>query len=226
MADIQIKAAPRQALRKKARFLRREGLLPGNVYGQGEPSLEVQVSTQELSDLLRHGARNQLLDLVIEGESAQGGSQSVVIRDVHRDPVSRRYLHVDFLRVSLTETMTATVPLTFVGESAAVKDLGGVFVQSLNAVTVSALPSDVPQHIEVDLAFFQELDATLHVSDLAAPPNTQFVTDGATLVAKVALPKLRAEDEEVVAEEAAAEEAAEQPAAGAPEPAGAEASED
>lgn len=200
MADIQLKAAPRQVMRKKARFLRREGLLPANVYGQGGPSLAVQVSTQELSDLLRHGARNRLLDLVIEGERA---SQSVVIRDVHRDPVSRHYLHVDFLRVSLTETMTANVALTFVGESGAVKDQGGVFVQNLNALTVSALPSDLPQHIEVDLAFFKQLEDTMHVSDLVVPANVEIVSDPSAVVGKVAAPKLRAEAGEEGAEEAA-----------------------
>jgi large subunit ribosomal protein L25 len=114
-------------------------------------------------------------------------------------------LHVDFLRVSMTETMTATVPLVFIGESPAIKDLGGTLVQGLDHVVVSALPGDIPQHIEVDLAQFGELEVTLHVADLPPIANVAIVTDGGQMVAKVASPRVQVEEE--AAEAAAPAEA-------------------
>ncbi len=205
MGDVQLTVAPRELRGKRVRFLRREGWLPANIYGQGEPSVAVQVMAQDIGDLLRHGGGNQLCDLVVDGKPMP---HPVVIRRVQRDPVTRGFLHVDFLRVSLTAAMTATVPLVFVGESPAIKNEGGTLVQSLNAVTVSALPGNVPQQIEVDLAFFNEMETTLHVSDLVAPPKVEIVADGATAVAKVAAPRLREEAEEEAAAVAVAREGA------------------
>ena len=197
MADITLSAAPRQMVGKKTRFLRREGLLPANIFGLGQESQSVQVQEHDLRDLLRHGGRNQLIDLTVEGEKKP---VSAMIRGVQRDPVSRQLLHVDFIRVSLTTTIVASVPLVFVGDSPGVKMYAGVLVHNMDSVQVRALPSEMPHQIEVDVSVLTELDQTLHVRDILAG-GIDIATDPDSLVVKVEPPRLQAE---VAAEEGAA----------------------
>lgn len=203
MADAQLNAEPRELRGKKVRFLRRQGLLPANLYGRREESVAVQIPTHELIELVRHGGARHYFDLAVTGQS----TQPVVIQRIDRDPVSRQVLHVDFLRVSLTEVITVTVALTFVGEAPAVRDQGGVVIHGLNSVTVSALPGDVPDSFEIDLSSLAEIDAALHVSDLRPPNGVTILTDPTQLVAKVEAPRLAAEEEEAAVAEEGAEAA-------------------
>ncbi|MSQ61808.1 MAG: 50S ribosomal protein L25 [Dehalococcoidia bacterium] len=210
MAAVTLSAAPRQMLGKKARFLRRAGLLPANIFGLGQESQSVQVQDHDLRELLRHGGRNQLIDLTVEGEKTP---VSAMIRGVQRNPVSRQLMHVDFIRVSLTTAINASVPLVFVGESLGVKMFGGVLVHNMDSVQVRALPANMPQHVEVDISVLAELDQTLHVRDLSAGSDVEIVSDPDALVAKVEPPRLAVEGEgeeapaavAVVGEEATAE---------------------
>jgi len=127
----------------------------------------------------------------------------VIIRHVQRHPISYEILHVDFYQVSLTEEMTVDVPLVFVGEAPAVKTLGAVLIQSVDAVTVKCLQQDIPREIEVDISGLEEMGDTLHVSDLQLPLRVHLLTDPELVVAKAAAPAV--EVEEVTAEEAAVE---------------------
>lgn len=209
MAELKLKAAPREVLGKRVRGLRKGGLLPGNLYGQGLDSQALQMPAHEVSALFRKGGRTGLIDLSIDGQSEE---RPVVVRAVQRSPVTREILHVDFMQVSLTEKISTTVRLVFVGESPAVKTHGGVFVQSLDQVQISALPTNLPQSIEVDLGTLTELEQALHVRDLKVPPEVTITLDPETLVAKVGAPKLRAEveaEEAELAAELAEEEATE-----------------
>ena len=192
MADVTLSAAPRQMLGKKARFLRREGLLPANIFGLGQESQSVQVKDHDLRELLRHGGRNQLIDLAVEGDTTP---VSAMIRGVQRNPVSRQLVHVDFIRVSLTMAINASVSLVFVGESLGVKMFGGVLVRNMDSVQVRALPANMPQHVEVDVSVLAELDQTLHVRHLSARSDVEIVSDPDALVAKVEPPRLQVEGE-------------------------------
>jgi len=213
MADIELSVKPRRVLGKKVAALRRQGITPANVYGRNLESKAVEVETVVLTHLLRSGGRNVIIDLHIEGEDSL---RPVMLRAVQREPATSRLLHVDFYQVSLTQKMRTEVPLILVGDAPAVAEFGGILLQSLDNITVEALPADIPAHVEVDVSTLTRLDDAVHVRELPIDPTKVHVmTDLELVVAKVAAPRLvAAEEEEAVAAEAAAEgvEAAEEEA--------------
>jgi large subunit ribosomal protein L25 len=212
MAGNELQVRPRQIIGKKVARLRRDGVTPANVYGHRIESKAVQANTIELSHLLRSMGRNALISLKIEDERAP---RTVMIRDVARDPLSGRIHHVDFYQVNLTEKMKAEVPVILAGTSEAVTTFGGVLMQMVDVIHVEALPADLPSEYTVDVGQITELEQAIHVRDLHIDGGKVTVlSDPDVVVAKVAAPRLAAEEEEV---EAAPEEAAEAAGEAAPE---------
>lgn len=208
MADIQLSVKPRGVLGKKVAALRRQGVTPANVYGRNLESKAVEVETVVLTHLLRSAGRNVIIELHIEGEDSP---RPVMLRAVQREPATSRLLHVDFYQVLLTQKMRAEVPLILVGEAPAVAEFDGVLLQSVDSITVEALPSDIPAHVEVDVSTLARFDDAVHVRELPIDTTKVHVmTDAELVVAKVAAPRLAAAEE---AEEVAAEAAAEAVAA-------------
>jgi large subunit ribosomal protein L25 len=114
-----------------------------------------------------------------------GGEQPALIHDVTRSTLSGQLLHVDFLRVSLTEKVHAEVPVHFVGESPAVKG-GGVLVHAKSEINVEAFPQDIPHNIEVDLSSLLEIDDSIYVRDLKVDTSkVEIMDDGDELVVRV-----------------------------------------
>ncbi|MCJ7831281.1 MAG: 50S ribosomal protein L25 [Dehalococcoidia bacterium] len=222
MNQLELSVAPRSVLGKRVRALRRGGLTPANVYGHGVESRALQIETVTLVRTLRALERNAILSLCIEGEKAP---RPVMVRDIQRNPVSDRILHVDFYQVSLTEKMRADVPLLLTGKAPAVDDFGGILLQSLESISVEALPADMPSHVEVDISVLSELDSSLHVKDLVLDPKLHVMTDLDVVIARVASPRTGVEAaiaEEEAAADAEREEAVVEEEAGAAAPAPAE----
>lgn len=214
MAEAALQVDPRSTRGKKLKALRREGVLPANIYGRGIDSVAVQAPKHAVQQLLRTTGRNVVIDLHVNGE---GKPRPVLLRSLARNPVTGDVLHLDFQQVSLTEKMHADVPLVLVGEPPAVSVFGGILLQSLDHLVMLALPDDLPSLIEVDVSNLTELESSIHVRDLTLPPNVEVVTDIEQVVAKVAAPRVAEKEEEaaVEGEEAAAPaaEGAEAPAA-------------
>ena len=202
MAGVHLVVDSRIVTGKKVKSLRKQGIVPAHLYGRGTESLALQAPLTSISALLRTAERNAIIDLRINGE---GEPRPVVLRGVQRDPVTDELVHIDFFQISLTERLRADVPLMLRGEAPAVHVFGGVLLQPLDHVTVEALPSEIPGHIDVDISGLETLDASLFVRDLTIPPNVLLISDPDQVVAKVAAPRLAAEEEVAVpAEEAAA----------------------
>jgi len=111
-------------------------------------------------------------------------------------------MSVDFFKVRLDEKITAPVPLEFIGESIAVKDMGGVLVKSMDEVEIEALPSNLPHSIKIDISAIKEIDGSIFIKDIAANENYKFISDPETVIATVTLP----EEEEVEAPVASVED--------------------
>jgi large subunit ribosomal protein L25 len=205
MAGVQLAVDQRTIMGKRLGGLRRKGIMPAHLYGHGIDSLALQAPTATIINLLRTAGRNDIIDLQIAGE---GQARPVMLRGVQRDPVSDALVHIDFFQISLTERLRADVPLSITGEAPAVQVYGGILLQSLDRVTVEALPADIPSHFEIDISGLAELDTAIHVSDLKIPENVVLVSDPDQVIVKVATPKLAAEEEAaapaVEGEEAAA----------------------
>ncbi|MBU0611046.1 MAG: 50S ribosomal protein L25 [Armatimonadetes bacterium] len=180
-----------------ARAYRREGLIPGVVYGQGQDALPIVVDARQFGALLRH--HGSLINLKIDGELADS-TLAALVKDTQRDPVSRQVLSVDLQWVSLTEAVEVQVPLVLIGEAPGVTRDGGSLEQVMHEITVSCLPGEIPENIAVDISGM-EIGNTLHVRDLLAPEGITLVSSEDDVMVTIARP-IRAEDLEVqVAEE-------------------------
>ncbi len=204
--QIELAVKPREILGKKVKVLRREEIIPANIYGHGIDSLAVQVPTRDLAQTIRVAGRNTLLQLQVEGESKP---RPVFVHHVQRDCINDDLLHVDFFQVSLKEKIRLDIPLVMVGEAPAVSMYHGVLLQNLNVIAVECLPTDVPSQIEVDVSGLEEIDSAIHVQDLDIGPDVTLLVDLKMVVAKIAPPRVEEVEEEVV-EEVEGEEAAEE----------------
>jgi large subunit ribosomal protein L25 len=197
MARRELPVETRHVTGKKVAALRRSGVLPGNVYGRGQESISIQISTEAMDQILKHVSANEVLDLKIDGK---GEVRPVVIQKMQRHPISSSPLHAEFYQVSLTDKMRADVPLVVIGESEAVKTYNGVLMTALESLQVEALPLDLPSRIEVDITPLVELEQSLHVRDLPIPGNVTVLTDAEVMVVKISSPRVAVEGEEEAAE--------------------------
>ena len=195
MSAFMLKAEPREPGRPRA--TRREGFVPAILYGGNGGNVALRVRRSDVIRLLgQHGGRG-LLQLDVDGKP-----QTVVIKEIQRDPVKGDVLHIDFYRVSMTEKVETTVPLRFEGEEA-VAARGAVLQAQLREVEIACLPADLPEEIVVDVSTLEPGHA-LTVGQLQPPPGVEIRSDPEQVVATVVMPR-------------AAEEAGEQEAAGAGE---------
>jgi large subunit ribosomal protein L25 len=178
---------------RSARRMRREGLVPGVMYGGGEDPQPFAVDARLLRNTLAHAA--QVIEVAIGGASA-----NVLIKDVQRHPVRGEAIHVDLLRVRMDETIHATVPIEFLGsdESPGVVE-GGIFNQELREVNIEALPGDIPDSIQHDVSSL-EMNATLTLEVLVAPQGVTLLDDAETVIATITPPTLEPVEEEIETE--------------------------
>jgi large subunit ribosomal protein L25 len=197
MAENELQVAPRGVIGKKVAALRREGQTPANVFGHHIDSTAVQASTPELIHLLRSMGRNALITLNIAGESAP---RTVMVRDIARNPLDGKMLHVDFYQVNMTEKMRADVPVILTGTSDAVVTYGGVLMQMVDVIHVEALPADIPSEYVVDVGQLTQLEQAVHVRDLHIEGGiVTILSDPDIVLARVAAPRLVVEEEAAAA---------------------------
>jgi len=190
--DLELTLDAREALGKANKRLRREGIVPGIVFGKGEPSTPVQVDAKAFETLYRAAGRTSVVQIKLPGRPA---ATSGIIKSVQRNPLSGGAIHVDFFLVNLLQEMEIDVPLVFVGEAPAVEETGGTLLHNLSSLHVKALPNDIPHEITVDVSVLRTLDVAIHVRDLNLNRDLVHVlTDGDTLVSTVVPP--RAEEPE------------------------------
>ena len=175
-----------------ARRMRVEGLIPGVVYGLGRDTVSLSIPQRSFERLYvgSEGA-NVLIDLEVPGEEREE-SVAAIIKEVQRDPVTRALLSVDLQWVSLRETIQVEVPLEVTGDAPGVKDDGGVVQQQLHAVTVSCLPTAIPEHIAANIDGMHISDA-LFVGDLPEIEGVAYVPEADEVVLTIARP-IREED--------------------------------
>ncbi|GCE04495.1 50S ribosomal protein L25 [Dictyobacter aurantiacus] len=196
-----LEVQPRTVMGKATRRLRREGLIPANVYGHKQDPMPIQLDAVIFDRLRRqHAARN-----IINLRLPDAPEQTALIRHVQHAPTGE-VLHVDFTRVSLRERLEVKVPLHFVGEAPGVKIQGGILLHLLDALTVECTAASIVESLDVDITSLEDIDSTLHAKDVKLPNGYKLVTDPEEPIVKVSAP--RVELPETAAPEAeAAEEA-------------------
>ena len=187
MKTIELNVERRSTVGKnEARRSRMAGRVPAIVYGAGKPTVPVSVDRKALSDAFRHGAgENAIFLLKLAGS---GEERHAMIRDMQLHPLSREILHLDFLRVLMTEKVRVQVAVELTGTAYGVKTEGGVLDFSHRAVYVECLPGDIPKQIEVDVS---ELRVGQHLTagDLALPAGVELLDEPERVLVSVMHPK-------------------------------------
>ncbi len=185
MEKLQIKATLRDLKTSKPEKLRRVGRLPAVLYGNKVQNVNLTVDAREFDKLLRKAGESTIVELTTD----DGKTHPVLIHDVQNHYLTSVPTHVDFYEVSMTKKLKAAVVLEFIGESQAVKALGGVLVKVLSEVEVECLPADLPHNIVVSLDVLKTLHDTIHVKDLPVPAKVKLITEADELVVKVQPPR-------------------------------------
>ena len=208
--DATLRAQTRSITGSAVKRLRRDGVLPCNVYGRGVESISIQTPLSELQRVFRAVDRNAVVQMEIDG----GDTVPVVLREVQRHPVNGQLLHVDFYQVDLTRMIHSEARLVLIGDAEAVA-LGGTLVQSLEYLALEALPLEMPSEVEVDISGLAEFGSSVLVRDITLPEGVRALADEAVAIATVLAPRLVEEEEEEGLEPVEAPEGeapAEQPA--------------
>jgi len=197
MSEIVLNAELRTSTGKHTKYSRSKGMVPGVFYSRGEQNIKIEVPTPTLDQIVFTSKTN-----IITLRLNDGSSRKCILKDVQFDPVTDRPIHFDLLGLHEGEKLTVKVPVLLIGGTASGVKEGGILQHSLHKLTVSCLPTDIPEKVEVDVANLG-INDFIHVSDLVIP-NVTILDGPATTVAGVIPPTLHKE-------EVPAEAAVEQP---------------
>ena len=198
MKRHQLKVEKRTVLGKLVKKLRRDGILPCNIYGKGIESTAVQVPLKEFDAVYKEAGETGLVDVAL-GEK----TIPTLIHNMQKD-FRGNVLHADFFQVNLKEKVKTMVPLEIVGEPKAVLDKVGLLMNILSEIEVEALPADLPENIEVNVEHLANVDDQITVADLKVPAEVTVLTEPEQVISKIG---------ELITKEAAAEAAAAEAAA-------------
>jgi large subunit ribosomal protein L25 len=194
MERTKIKAAIRAEHGKSAaRQFRRQGLVTAVLYGKGQTTFAVTVEETAVQAIIASGVyTTHIYDLQVSGEQAPAKPVPVMIAAVQRHPITRKFWNIDFHAISLKEKIHAQVPIAFQGEPAGLKR-GGILERLHLEISVSCLPTDIPDHFEVDISKM-EIGDSVHARDLSIPKGVEMLTPGDDMIAQVAHPAKAVEE--------------------------------
>lgn len=206
MGRLTLHAEERQILGKKVKNLRKDGKLPGHVFGKGVDGENVLVSSADFLKTFHLAGETGLIDLKIGAEKVR----PVLIREVQYNPVDGKLIHVDFYQVDLTKKVKVPVPLVLIGQQPEKVHLGeAILLQTLDEVEVEALPSDLVEKIEVDTSGLKEIDDSITIGHLNYDREKLTIHVAAEEIVVKLAPAVTAEMEKLLEEEAAETAAAE-----------------
>jgi large subunit ribosomal protein L25 len=196
MSDrVTIVAEPRTVTGKKVNKLRRDGYVPGVIYGQSEP-VKIQMDVKPLRRALRIAGTGQLVEIDIDGKG-----YTVLAREIQQHVTRRDIIHVDFMEVDMASTIRSEADLVSVGESPLTEAGEGIIAQVLHSVEIECLPDALISQIEFDISTIETTDDSITVADLVVPEGVDILTDPETLIARFEYTPVEEEEEEEEFEE-------------------------
>jgi large subunit ribosomal protein L25 len=197
MDKIILTASRRDVIGKKVKVLRREGKLPAVIYGQKIEPVPISLDLRDTTKLLREVSQATVLTVQVDGEDF-----TVLVRERQRGVLTGLYEHIDFLAISMTETVRTEVNVFVEGESPAEEEFGAIIMTGADSVEVEALPGDLPESLIVDVSALTGIGDTITVADLALPKGVTVLSDMTEMLAVVTMPaQALAEAEEEVEDE-------------------------
>ncbi len=186
MAESSLKLETRKNMgTSNAKRYRREGKVPGIFYFHGQETTPFTVGKKELLALM--GQESSLIDVVFDGKA----QKKCIIREIQFDPIDSSPLHLDLMGIMLTEKIHFSVPIHLLGTPIGVKNQGGIMQQVLRELEIECLPTDIPDHIDVDVSSL-DIGGSVHLSDLNVP-NIKIVGDVHRVIVTVGAPRITEE---------------------------------
>ena len=204
MEKVVIQAEKRLVTGKQVKALRREGKLPAVIYGYGIDPISIVLDTRSASRILAKASSSTLVTIELAGTQ-----YPTLVREKQLDFIRNSLIHVDFLAVSMTEKITASVGVHITGEAPAVKDFGAILVTGLTELEVECLATDLPERFTIDVSGLTEISSGVYVKDIVPPPNVEILSDPEEVL--VVATAMAAEEEEEAEEELLEGEEGEEP---------------
>ena len=202
MEKVVLKAEKRNVIGKQVKAMRRAGKLPAVIYGRHTEPINVALDSHTASLVLGKLSSSSLVTISLDGIE-----YPALVREKQRDYIKNRLLHVDFLAVSLDESIRATVSVNFIGVSAAVKDFNAVLVKNLESLEIECLPADLPERVDVDITALTRPGEGLRVRDVMVSDKVHILNDPDTMVVVATFAKVEEEVAAVPGAEGVATEA-------------------
>lgn len=202
MKKTMLAAQKRTVFGRKVSRLRKQSLIPAIVYGHDVKSLAVSIGLDELTKTFHEAGETGLVELKLENEV-----RPVLIKNIQLHPVTGMFLHVDFYQVNLKEKVKARVPVFLIGIAPAVSQKLGVLLELSDEIEVEALPTDLPEKIEVDIAQLAQVNDTITVAQINSPSGVTILTESNTEIVKIGALVTKEAEAQAAAEEAAAQAA-------------------
>ncbi|HLL60597.1 MAG TPA: 50S ribosomal protein L25 [Candidatus Nitrosocosmicus sp.] len=177
---IDLKVEPRTIFGKKLKALRKEGILPANVYGEGMESQALQLPVKEFYTVYKKAHETHIVYLLIGDKELP-----VLIQNIQRDPISDILFHVDFRKVNLKKKIETDVPVNLVGESEAVNLSKGILLSQTELLKVEALPEDLPAGIDIDISVLKELNDEIRVKDVKVVGAYELKDDPEKIIVRI-----------------------------------------
>lgn len=216
MNKITLKAEKREVFGRKVKSLRKNKIIPGNIFGKGIESYAIQVLRDDFVKVYEEAGETGIVQILVDGKE-----KPVLIHELHRNPVDAELLHVDFIQVDLKVKISAAVPVEIIGESPAEKQGLGTVVQQIDEIEVEALPADLPEKFQIDISQLSEVDQAIYVKNLEYDKSkVELQAESEEIIVKVEpqreeepepTPEPAVSEEAVVAEEASGETSEEKP---------------
>jgi large subunit ribosomal protein L25 len=181
---LTLTAATRTDLGRQATKVRNAGRIPAVVYGHGIEPKAISLPTSEFLKLYRDAGTSSIIDVTVDDATAV----KALIQEVQLNPLTMKPRHVDLRQIRMDEELTVEVPIEFINESPAVKELAGTLVRPFETLTVTCLPADLPHQIDVDLSTLATFEDVVTVADLVLPKGVKVAQIPTTTIATVTPP--------------------------------------
>ncbi|NCO79820.1 50S ribosomal protein L25 [Candidatus Falkowbacteria bacterium CG_4_9_14_3_um_filter_38_19] len=207
---IKLNAQTKSEPNGRAKKIRNSGYIPAVVYGSGITNTAIKIKRHDFEQAFALAGESNLIDLSIDDKEPV----KVIIKEVAKDNIKDNIIHVDFYRVDMSKKITTEIPLSFINESLAIKELGGTLIKNIDSLEITCLPSDLVDHIDVNLGQLQNFGDLIRIEDVKLPAGMALVSRTNEVI--VSVTEATKEEELVKPAAAPSEEAAgktEEPAA-------------
>lgn len=211
--EIKLEAQIRTKEKGKPEKVKSHDFIPAVLYGPSAKNQNLKIKKIDLERAFALAGESNLIDLMIDDNPPI----KVLVKEVQKNPLKDTLIHVDLYQVDMNKKITTAIPLHFIGESPAVKELGAILIKNIDSLEIECLPGNLISYIEVDLSILKNFHDVIKVNDLKIPPTIKLVNETNDVVANVVEP--RVEVEEVPTEETPAREEGAEKEAGEKEPA-------